>query len=81
MLPKMNAATINKVKLREYVSLLGLTFFIGYFEGVSDHCHWFSKEPITMKISSLKCDKCRSGGTTTMPKNTHQAITIALMSL
>ena len=46
MRPKMNAATINKISLREYVCLLGLTFFMGCFKGISDCCQWFSKEPI-----------------------------------
>ena len=48
MLPKMNAAKINKITLREYISLLGLTFFMGYLEGILDHHQWFSKEPITV---------------------------------
>ena len=48
MLPKMNAATINKRTLREYVCWLGLTLFMGRFEGISNHCLWFSKEPITV---------------------------------
>ena len=48
MLPKMNAATINKITLRQYVCWLGLTFFKGCFEGVSDHHQWFSKGPITV---------------------------------
>ena len=48
MLPKMHAAIINKITLKEYVCWLGLTFFMGCFEGVSDCHQWFSKEPITV---------------------------------
>ena len=48
ILPKMNAATTNKISLREYVCWLGLTFFMGHFKEIPDHHQWFSKEPITV---------------------------------
>ena len=53
-------------------------------ELLSDNCyekimqlhHFTNEEPPPYEDKSLKCSKCRSGGTTTMLPNTHQAITI-----
>ena len=55
ILPKMNAATINKISLREYVYWLGLTVIMGCFEGISHHHQWFSKEPITVDKGAPFC--------------------------